>query len=458
MVRRKSTRSDAGGEQNGNPTAPDLTPGVLITFKPQAMDAAVDRLKDSAGIKNVAFAADFTDQAVDLAQISHAGMMVFNTLGIAVADVDPDQEASIAAVTTGETAVASVEPEPIFFAFTDGPLVDFVTYFRGYRDAVDHLYNNLVGPARMPGLEGSAAAAVFQDTDEATWGLITTKVLDARGSGRGVRVAILDTGLDLDHPDFRGRQVVSHSFIPGQQVQDDNGHGTHCTGTACGPRNPSRGRRYGIAYEAEIYIGKVLSDQGSSLGRSTIAGIEWAVANGCHIVSMSLGSRVQPGQRFLNAFETLAREAMRRNTLIIAAAGNDSDRSQNLIRPVGSPANCPSIMAVAAVDRLFRTANFSNGSVNPDGRVDIGGPGVSVYSSAPEPASTPQPPFFRQWSAQYDTINGTSMATPHVAGVAALLKQESLDLSAAELWRLLTARAHLLVQPAGDVGAGLLQA
>jgi subtilisin family serine protease len=269
---------------------------------------------------------------------------------------------------------------------------------------------------------------------------------------------VLDTGLDLDHPDFRGRQIVSQSFIAGETVDDDNGHGTHCAGTACGPRSPVRGRRYGIAHEAEIHVGKVLSNQGSSLGRSTLAGMEWAVTNGCHVVSMSLGGRVLPGQEHLTAFEEAAREALRRNTLIIAAAGNDSRRSQNRVAPVSSPANCPSIMAVAAVDRFLRTADFSNGSINSDGRIDIAGPGVDVYSSAPEPAATPQPPFFRLWSAQYDTISGTSQATPHVAGIAALLRQENPTLDASEIWRLLTARARTLPQPSGDVGSGLVQA
>jgi subtilisin family serine protease len=437
----------------------NLKPGVLITFRPQSMEHAVSRLTDIAGVKDVAYAADFATRAVDMEQTKRAGMLVFNSIGIAVANFDPDQEASIAAIPGDDSAIATVEPEPIFFAFADGASNDLLAYLRGYRDAVNFIYDKAAGTS-LPGqaLAGIQQEAAFQDNDEATWGLQATKALDSRFSGKGIKVAVLDTGFDLDHPDFRGRQVTSQSFIPGQDVQDDNGHGTHCIGTSCGPRNPVRGRRYGIAYEAEIFAGKVLTNQGSALGRSTLAGIEWAVNANCHIVSMSLGSRVEPGASYLNAFESTAREAMRRGTLIVAAAGNDSRRSQSQIKPVSSPANCPSIMAVAAVDRFMRTADFSNAAINTDASVDIAGPGVEVYSSAPEPAPTPQPPFFRQWTARNDTISGTSMATPHVAGVLALLRQEFPDLTAGEIWRLLTSRTRALPQAAVDVGSGFLQA
>lgn len=445
----RQARADSG--------PPDLKPGILITFRPQAMRVMVNKLKDSAGISKVAYAADFKEAGVDIGQTSQSDMLVFNTLGVAVADADPDQLSSMSALMADEDSILSVEPEPIFFAFGDGVPVDFLPYVRGYRDAVDYLYQKLTGGTTGALIEGMTAVEAFQNTAATTWGLLATKAADSGLSGRGVRIAVLDTGMDLDHPDFRGRAIASRSFIQNQSVQDENGHGTHCIGTACGPKNPTSGPRYGIAYESEIFVGKVLSNQGSSLGRSTLAGVEWAMNNRCQIVSMSLGGRVLPGQAHSPAFEQVALEAMRNNTLIIAAAGNDSSRSQNVLRPVGSPANCPSVMAVAAVDRFLRVADFSNGSVNQGAHIDIAGPGVEVYSSAPEPVPPPQPPFFRQWSARYDTISGTSMATPHVSGVAALLKQENPDLSAAELWRSLSSRARTLPLPSGDVGAGLVQ-
>jgi subtilisin family serine protease len=258
-------------------------------------------------------------------------------------------------------------------------------------------------------------------------------------------VAVLDTGIDLGHPDFAGRTVVARSFIAGQAVQDGHGHGTHCIGTAAGPKQPGQLPRYGVAYEAEIYAGKVLSNQGSGGDSGILAGISWAIRNDCPIISMSLGAPTVPGQSFSTVFETVARRALSRGTLIIAAAGNESSRPAH-IAPVGHPANCPSIMAVGAIDQRLEVASFSNGGLNPNGgQVDIAGPGVMVRSSWPRPML-------------YRTISGTSMATPHVAGLAALLAEADPDARGRTLSCLLMQTARRLALSARDVGAGLVQA
>jgi subtilisin family serine protease len=130
--------------------------------------------------------------------------------------------------------------------------------------------------------------------------------------------------------------------------------------------------------------------------------------------------------------------------LVIAAAGNDSHRPGD-IEPVGRPANCQSIMAVAAVDVNMQIAFFSNGSINAGGgSVDIAGPGVDVRSSWLMPQ-------------RYNTISGTSMATPHVSGIAALWL-EAQQLSASMLWAKLTQSAKRLGLASSDVGSGLVQA
>jgi subtilisin family serine protease len=280
----------------------------------------------------------------------------------------------------------------------------------------------------------------------ATWGLIVTRVIRSRFSGRGIRVAVLDTGLDLRHPDFAGRNITHQSFVAGQTTQDGHGHGTHCIGTASGPARPAVLPRYGVAYASDIFAGKVLSNQGSGSDQSILGGINWAVANRCAVISMSLGARTFPNQPFSVIFEAVASRALRAGTLIVAAAGNESRRSQGIISPVAHPANCPSIMAVGAIDVRLALADFTNRGINPNGgQVDIVGPGVDVYSSWPMPT-------------RYRTISGTSMATPHVAGIAALIAESNPAARGLALALRLIQTARRLNLPNVDVGAGLVQA
>ena len=166
-----------------------------------------------------------------------------------------------------------------------------------------------------------------------------------------------------------------------------------------------------------------------------LAGMNWAIANRCAVISMSLRAPVGPQPSYTAA----GTAALGAGCLIVAAAGNDSNRPA-LVAPTGAPANSPTIVAVAAVDSALRIATFSNG-----GKIDIAGPGVNVFSSWPRPVL-------------HNTISGTSMATPHVAGCAALWAQSNAFLRGAALRARLTATARHLPLPPSDVGAGLVQA
>jgi subtilisin family serine protease len=201
---------------------------------------------------------------------------------------------------------------------------------------------------------------------------------------------------------------------------------------------------YGVAYEAEIHVGKVLSNEGSGADGGILSGINWAITSGCAVVSMSLGAATQPGQAYSRTFERVATRAMQKGTLIIAAAGNESDRRAGRINPVGHPANCPSIMSVGAIDAGRKIAYFSCGTVDTIGSVDLAGPGLDIYSSWPTPL-------------RYKRISGTSMATPHAAGTAALIAQAT-GARGFELWARLSQTGRRMPLPSTDVGAGLVQA
>ncbi|MGP5730405.1 S8 family serine peptidase [Arthrobacter rhombi] len=293
-----------------------------------------------------------------------------------------------------------------------------------------------------PGSARQAPADGFADTAEFTWGLQATGAATSEASGEGIKVAVLDTGFDAGHPDFAGRAVVLESFVDGEDAQDGHGHGTHCIGTSCGPRTPDTGPGYGVAYAAEIYAGKVLGASGSGGDAGILAGIDWAISQGCAVISLSLGADVAEVHP---PYVAAGKRALARGTLIIAAAGNNAERSAGNPGFVGTPANSPYIMAVGAVDQQLAIADFSARSgANEGGQVDVAGPGVEVYSSWPMPQ-------------RYNTISGTSMATPHAAGVAAVLAA-STGLRGRELWAELVQGCERLDAASADVGAGLVRA
>ena len=452
-ARRKPSSSQLSSRSAGYSSSgfggPPLRPGYLVTLRKSYTKAGLSAMFNAAGSMKVATSGEFNTMSAGEEAAADNDVLLLESTNIAIVDMDPDQAMSVMAVSGGE--ILSVDPEPIFITYN-------LDYLRGFRDAVNHIADALLDDQQTQGVE-QVPTAVFQDNASFTWGLEAIGANTSGLSGNGVRVAVLDTGMDLDHPDFGGRSIVSRSFISGQAVQDENGHGTHCTGTACGPRSPGSGRGYGVAYGCDIFVGKVLSNQGSSLGRSTLRGIEWAIEQGVDVISLSLGAPVAVGESFVPAFEQVGQTAIEHGILVVAAAGNESRRGIGRFRPVGSPANCPSFMAVGAVDNALNMGDFSNRALNSNGgEVDLVGPGVDVFSSAPEPAAPRQPPYFRQWSARYDTIDGTSMATPHVAGVAALFKEANPNADAVQLKNLLLQNCQSLPLRTEDVGSGLVQA
>jgi subtilisin len=218
--------------------------------------------------------------------------------------VDPkdNQEDSLHQMAAQESGVIAIEPERIVRA------VDAQDdYLRGWRDAVDALSAELLeqpAPAK-------AVSELAADTDS-TWGLVATKVPQSSLSGSGIKIAILDTGLDLSHPDFAQRNIVTKNFVGDTApFHDGVGHGTHCTGTSAGIRQPAAQPRYGIAFAADIFSGRVLEDNGTGGDFNVLEGINWAVEQRCIVISLSLGAAWSVGDPpFSQAYEAAAQRAL----------------------------------------------------------------------------------------------------------------------------------------------------
>jgi subtilisin family serine protease len=393
-----------------DPAGSGHTGRQLVLLKEGTGRAGAEILRNATGLR-MGVSSDF-DGSVRQTHLAPGEGMLFEHLGAALLHGDPDQARALVNRTDAQTLL--VEPERYVRAsgLADGPI---------------------------------ATTLPLADTQLATWGLQATRILSSRYAGRGIRVAILDTGVDLEHPDFAGRTIVSQSFVTGLPVDDGNGHGTFCAGVACGPQQPGQPPRYGIAFGADLYIAKVLDDNAGGTDGNILAGIDWAVRNNCAVISMSLGSPVAVGDSYPHVYEQVAARALAAGSLLIAPAGNESQRPET-IAPVEHPANCPSILAIGALDPSFAVAPFSNGGLNRNGgEVNLAAPGIAIFSAAPRPTL-------------YQTASGTSMAAPYAAGIAALLAEANPAARGAALQALLLQSFVALVAPARDVGAGLVQA
>jgi subtilisin len=422
---------------------PKPTGRQLVFFNPQTDFTMVTSAVQKTIGRNTVNSRDFQGNTAQIADVLTRGDAVY-VERFRVAAIDPSKTGINTAALQTETSVLQVRPEFYMFAINDLQR----RYAAWAREGLAILAEGVTGSLASTSAlvtEARVSGAPFADTDESTWGLIAIGAAGSAFSGRGLRIAVLDTGLDLEHPDFVNRNIQSRSFVPNETVEDQQGHGTHTAGTIAGPRVSRIGRRYGVAPDVELFVGKVLNNSGSGRELDILEGVNWAIDNQCIAISMSLGRPVAPGEQPDPMYEEVGLAALRAGSLIIAAAGNDSARGFGFIAPVGAPANSPSIMAVAAVDPTLKVAQFSSGGINPNGgEVNISGPGVSVYSSFPRPQLS-------------KVLQGTSMACPHVAGIAALFAESDASLRGEKLWRAMERSARDLGN-IRDFGRGLVQA
>ncbi|MER6998123.1 S8 family serine peptidase [Streptomyces sp. NPDC000410] len=266
--------------------------------------------------------------------------------------------------------------------------------------------------------------------------------------GKGVKIAVLDTGVDATHPDLKGQVIAEQNFSPAADAKDRNGHGTHVASIAAGTGAASGGTHKGVAPGAELLSGKVLDDEGYGTDSSILAGIEWAAAQGADVVNLSLGGfdseEVDPLEAAVN------RLSADKGILFAVAAGNTGDS-------VGSPGSADAALTVGAVDDGDALADFSSRRRAEDGAIkpDVTAPGVDITAAA-APGSLIEREVGQKPDG-YLTISGTSMAAPHVAGAAALLKQRHPDWKSAELKGVLTGSTKGGPYPASAQGSGRVQ-
>ena len=230
--------------------------------------------------------------------------------------------------------------------------------------------------------------------------------------GLGIKIGIIDSGVNYTHPDLDGVYAGGYDF-----VQDDNdpmdvyGHGTHVAGTACAEENGFG--VVGVAPGCALYALRVLNNSGVGSWGRTIAAMDWAVANDLQVVNLSLGSSKNPGTAVKTAFDNVEAAGV----VIVAAAGNSGNtagKGSNIIYP----AKYASVIAVGATDSTDTRASFSS----TGSELEIMAPGVSVLSTWNDSTSSSNPqPICVGGVCYYKYGSGTSMASPHVAGVAALV-------------------------------------
>lgn len=243
--------------------------------------------------------------------------------------------------------------------------------------------------------------------------------------GKGIKVAVLDTGIDWTHPDLTPNVKGAVSFVPGESPMDGHSHGTHCAGTIGAAINGVG--VVGVAPEAWLYAVKVLANNGSGNWSWLIAGLNWCIQNRVRVASMSLGGGTAP-----TALEAMCNAAFNAGVLLVAAAGNAGPAPNS----VGVPGRYKNVIAVSAIDSNNVIAPFS--SRGP--QVELAAPGVQVLSTVP--------------GGGYGFKSGTSMACPHVAGGAAVAWGAHRFASNVAIWNLLASTADNLGPPNWDTEYG----
>lgn len=267
--------------------------------------------------------------------------------------------------------------------------------------------------------------------------------------GEGLLIGIADTGLDRSHPDFAGRIEGFRDFLEDDSSPDPDGHGTHVASVACGSGAASNGQYVGAAPLSSILAARVLHQGGSGRMSKVMLGIEWLAASGAQVINLSVGAPVSAYG--VDPLSRLCSNLVEANVVVTAAAGNSGPMS----RTIGSPGSAPRVITVGATDMADQVATFSSRGPTVQGltKPDLVAPGYEVTAARAQGTH-----LGTVLGKSYSRMSGTSMASPLVAGLAALMLEVSPQLTATEIKAILQLNCAPLNQPGNSQGAGLLQA
>jgi subtilisin family serine protease len=263
-------------------------------------------------------------------------------------------------------------------------------------------------------------------------------------TGKGITIAVVDTGVDTGHPDLAGRVAGSKDFT-GAGFADGHGHGTHVCSIAAGSGAASQGKYTGVAPEATLVVARVLKSDGSGMTSDVMAGVEWVVAQKARVINLSLGASGSCDGT--DALSALCDVAWEQGVVVCVAAGNDGPSGHT----VGAPGCARKVITVGASDDQDAVADFSSRGPTLDGREkpDLCLPGVGIMAARAGGTSMGHP-----LDQYYTAASGTSMATPHCAGAAALLLQARPDRTPDQIKGMLMQTAKGLGLDANTQGAG----